>query len=421
MKAERISPEDHLARAYTEDRGRVLAALIGQFRDFSLAEDALQEAFLRASDLWPREGVPDNPAAWLMTVARRQALDRVRKSARQSADQMQRAVADALTPDVQEVDEMIQDIPDDRLRLIFTCCHPALAQDAQVALTLRTLGGLTVAEIARAFLVAPGAMARRLTRAKTKIRDAGIAYEVPSGRQLPERLSSVLEVIYLIYNESYSATEGPTLTRADLAEEAIRLARLVFALQPDPETEGLLALLLCHDARRPARSGAGKMVPLEAQDRTLWNGSKAAKGHAHLIHALAFRKPGPYQLQAAISATHNRAISWAQTDWTEIAGLYAALATISPGPVVHLNQAVALAYSGNVEIAWDINTRLSDALSDYQPYHAARAEIAHLGGRHGSAVKALKRAIDLAGNSEEASYLADKLERWTKGLQDSPG
>ena len=356
---------DRLARAYAQDRGRVLAALIGQFRDFSLAEDAVQEAFLRAARTWPSDGIPDNPAAWLLTVGRRVILDRLRKAGRQGADAMQRAAAEALTPETPEAEEMIDQIPDDRLRLIFTCCHPALAQEAQVALTLRTLGGLTVNEIARAFLVTPTALARRLTRAKTKIRDARIAYEVPAGRDLPRRVPPVLEVIYLIYNESYSATEGPSLTRADLAEEAVRLAQLLFQLLPQPETEGLLALLLNHDARRPARAKDGAMVPLEAQDRSQWSRDKIAAGHSHLMHALGQRRPGPYQIQAAISATHNAARTWDQTDWPQIAGLYAALEQMTPSPVIRLNRAVALAQAGRLQAAQEMLATVADDLADY--------------------------------------------------------
>ena len=412
---------DRLARAYVEDRGRVLAALIGQFRDFSLAEDAVQEAFLRAADRWAADGIPDNPAAWLMVVARRVILDRLRKASRQGAEGMARAVADALVPEAREAEEMIDEIPDDRLRLIFTCCHPALAREAQVALTLRALGGLTVAEIARAFLVGHDAMARRLTRAKTKIREAGIPYVVPAGTELPGRASAVLEVIYLIYNESYAATEGPTLTRGDLAEEAIRLAALVQGLLPLPETQGLLALLLSHDARRAARVSGGVMVPLEAQDRGAWDREKAEAGHRHLMRALAKGRPGPYQLQAAISATHNRAGSWEATDWREIAGLYAALEAMTPGPVVRLNRAVALAYAGEVATAGEMIDGLEGVLAEYQPFHAARAEVRMMAGDAEGAIADLAAAIARTSNGAEAAFLAAKREAWVARQQGAMG
>ncbi len=401
---------EDLVATYRGDGGRLLATLIRQFGDFDLAEEALAEAWLRAAREWGGCGRPDNPGAWVLTVARRLALDTLRKRARHSRPDLQQAILDA------EMDrrpvESDEDIPDDRLRLIFTCCHPALAREARVALTLRTLGGLSVEQIARAFLVKPGALARRLTRAKTKIRETGIRYRVPDPEELPHRLPQVLEVVYLIYNEGYAASDGVTQVRDDLATEAIRLARLVHDLLPLPETAGLLALTLLHDARRGARVGPdGAVVPLERQDRSLWDRNRFGEGRRLLLRALAEGKPGPYQIQAAISAVHLEAASWQDTDWAQIAGLYGALEAVAPSDVVRLNRAVALAHAGNLSIAEGLLDGLGDALADYQPFYAARAEIRRQAGDLDGARADLSRAEALSGNSAERRFLRDKLDR----------
>lgn len=397
-----------LARAYRADGGRVLATLIAQFRDFDLAEDALAEAMRRAAERWGN-APPANPAAWLLTVARRAALDRVRSKGRHARPDVQQAVADTLWPARSAADGPPDPFPDDRLSLIFTCCHPALAQDAQTALTLKTLGGLSVAEIARAFLVSPGALARRLTRAKTKIRDAAIPYEVPEAPELPARLPRVLEVIYLIYNESYAATEGSSLIRADLGAEALRLARLLHHLLPLPETAGLLALILHHDARRAARVGPdGQMIPLKSQDRRCWDRALISEGRRILLAALAQRRPGPYQIQAAISAVHNDAPDWDSTDWVQIAGLYRALEAIAPGPVVTLNRAVALLECTQLDQAAALIASVAPALSDYHPFYAARAELHHRQGNAAAARADLDAAIAKSTNAAERRYLATR-------------
>ncbi|MEM8787431.1 MAG: sigma-70 family RNA polymerase sigma factor [Pseudomonadota bacterium] len=397
-----------LIRAYRADHGRILAALIGQFRDFDLAEDALAEAFGRAAELWPKDP-PRNPAGWLLTVARNIALDWVRKTARRNRPDLLAAAADFATPQP-EAEPRIDEVADDRLRLIFTCCHPALSQEAQVALTLKTLAGLTVTEIARAFVIAPGALARRLTRAKAKIRDAGIPYQVPQARDLPERLPQVLAVIYLIYNEGYAATEGRDLTRADLAEEAIRLARLLHGLLPDPEVQGLLALLLHHDARRPARSDAASaVITLENQDRRKWDRTRMAEARGHLLRALEARRPGPYQIQAAISALHNEAPSWGETDWSQIAGLYAALEVQAPNPVVTLNRAVAVLETGALETATNLIASVAEALQDYLPFYIARAELHRRRAAPKAARADLTRAVALSRNAAETDFLTARI------------
>lgn len=404
-----MTTEHDFTQVFRADHGRVLAALIAQFRDFDLAEEALQAAFAKAFEVWPKTGWPDHPAAWLITAARRQALDRLRKAARHGSDEVRQTIILLNAP---EEPSNTDPIPDERLRLIFTCCHPALAQDSQVALTLRTLGGLTNAEIARAFLTSESAIAKRLTRAKAKIRDAGIAYEVPDGDELAERLPQVLAVIYLIYNESYSAFNGQTLTREDLAEEALRLALLTFSLLPMPETEGMLALLLLHDARRMARTRHdGVLVPLEHQDRALWDPRKIQTGRQHLLHALSQRRPGPYQIQAAISAVHADAKNWDATDWKQIAGLYKALEDMTPSDVVSLNRAVALCMAGDLVGAEKLIAALEGSLSSYQPYFAARAEL-NIRKKHIVAARQdLEQAIGLSRNTAEKTYLQERLSQ----------
>lgn len=397
-----------LARVFRTESGRVLAALIAQLRDFDLAEDALQDAIIEALRVWPKTGTPDNGAAWLLTVARRRAIDRIRRSSVRNSELTQ-ATLQQLAEDT-SMAETDFTIPDERLRLIFTCCHPALSPEAQVALTLKTLCGLTAREIARAFLTSEPTMNQRLTRAKAKIRNAGIAYEVPEQADIVARLEPVLSVIYLIYNESYSAYEGTTLTRADLANEAIRLAEILRHLLPLPEVSGLLALMILHNARREARvDSAGDMITLEDQNRDLWDADAIAKGKKLLLHTLAARRPGPYQIQAAISALHSEATSWAETDWQQITGLYSALMTLTPSPVVALNRAVALANSGEVSEALKQVQALEADLPNYQPFFAARADLLRRSGETTAAREDYTRALDLCQNAAEKRFFEAKL------------
>jgi RNA polymerase sigma-70 factor (ECF subfamily) len=325
---------------FREEHGRVLAALISQLGDFTLAEDALQDALVNALERWEIDGIPRRPGAWLMTVARRRAIDRLRRAATLEGKAV---ILDS--PATQDEPEMDDSIPDDRLKLMFTCCHPTLALEAQVALTLHTLGGLSTQEVARAFLVPPPTMARRLARARSKIRDAGIPYRVPPANLLPERLDALLAVIYLIFNEGYCATSGDTLTRHELCGEAIRLCRVLVALLPQSaEARGLLALMMLHDSRRETRlDAAGELVLLDEQDRTRWDQAKIHEGIAVLDEALALAESGPYQVQAAISALHAQAPTAEATDWRQIAELYGTLARMTPSAVVQVNRAVAVA------------------------------------------------------------------------------
>ncbi|OUS07527.1 hypothetical protein A9Q96_06355 [Rhodobacterales bacterium 52_120_T64] len=398
-----------LARIFREDSGRVLATLIAQLRDFDLAEEALQDAITEALRVWPKTGVPDNGAAWLLTVARRRAIDRIRRSSVRNSELTQATLLQlAEDSDQSEADFTI---PDERLRLIFTCCHPALSPEAQVALTLRTLCGLTAREIARALLTTETTMNQRLTRAKAKIRDAGIAYKVPEQTDIIVRLESVLSVIYLIYNESYSAYEGESLTRTDLANEAIRLAKILRHLLPLPEVSGLLALITLHNARREARYDCvGDMITLEDQDRNLWDANAIADGKKLLLHTLAARRPGPYQIQAAISALHSESPSWEKTDWLQITGLYTALESLTPSPVVSLNKAVAMANSGSLPQALEIVQTLAVDLSNYQPFYAARADLLTRSGQLANAREDYRRAIDLSKNAAEKAFLHGKLD-----------
>lgn len=396
---------------YREDSRRVLATLIRLLGDFELAEEALHDAFAAAVQQWPRDGVPSNPRAWLVSAGRFKAIDRIRRRARFDASLLQLAQhldseAEAAGPGEDE------SVEDDRLRLIFICCHPALPADAQIALTLREVCGLTTEEVARAFLSAPSTVAQRIVRAKAKIRDAGIPYEVPTATELPERLDSVLHVIYLLFNEGYSASSGASLTRHDLSAEAIRLARLLIELLPEPEAQGLLGLMLLHESRRPARSSAsGELVLLGEQDRGLWNPQQIAEGIDLVERALRSRRFGPYSLQAAIAAVHAEAPSAEATDWRQIVGLYDVLARIEPSPVVELNRAAAVAMAEGPEAGLQLIDALlaRGELADYHLAHAARADLCRRLGRTADARAAYQRALELARQDAERRFLQQRL------------
>jgi RNA polymerase sigma-70 factor, ECF subfamily len=395
-----------IEKTFREEHGRVLAALISQLGDFELAEDALQDALVNALERWKAGGIPRNPGAWLVTVAKRRAIDRIRHS---KFEEDNPAILEFLP---QEEPEMNDAFPDDRLKLMFTCCHPALALEAQVALTLHTLGGLSTPEVARAFLVSEPAMAQRLARARSKIREAGIPYRVPPGDLLPERLDALLAVIYLIFNEGYVATRGDTLMRRELCHEAIRLGRILVLLMPQSaEAQGLLALMLLHDSRRDARLMAtGELVLLEEQDRTLWNSPEINEGIAVLDAAIALRDPGPYQVQAAISALHAQAPTAAETDWPQIAMLYDTLAKMTPSMVVEVNRAVAVAMALGPQQGLQMLSQLENDADHFYPYHAARADLLRRTNQRQSAADAYQHAIKLCGNPAERAYLQRRLD-----------
>jgi RNA polymerase sigma-70 factor, ECF subfamily len=389
----------------------VVATLIGMTGDWELAEDSAQEAFALALARWPRDGIPRNPGAWLTTAARNRAVDRLRRAATGAVKLQEVAVLSSLPPGPEDPDQ--SGVADDRLRLIFTCCHPALALEAQVALTLRTLAGLTTSEIARAFLVPEATMAQRLVRAKRKIRHAGIPYQVPPAHQLPERTGAVLGVVYLLFNEGYAATSGVDLVRRSLCDEALRLARTLVELMPDePEAQGLLALLLLQDARRAARvDAAGALVPLDQQDRAAWDAGAIAEGLAVLERALRRGRPGPYQVQAAIAACHASASEAVATDWPQIAVLYGKLARLLPSPVVELNRAVAVAMADGPAAGLALVDALeaTGALADYHLLPATRADLLRRLGRLEEAADAYRRALELVAAEPERDYLRRRL------------
>jgi RNA polymerase sigma-70 factor (ECF subfamily) len=395
---------------YRAESRRVLATLIRLLGDFDLAEEALHDAFRAALEQWPRDGVPANPRAWLVSAGRFKAIDGIRRRARFTALDDVAEQVEAIAAEVPEADD--SGVEDDRLRLIFTCCHPALSPDAQIALTLREVCGLTTEQIAHAYLLPAPTLAQRIVRAKAKIRDARIPYQVPTQAELPDRIDAVLRVIYLVFNEGYAASSGDSLTRPDLSGEAIRLARLLVALLPEPEALGLLGLMLLHESRRAARtSPTGDLVLLEDQDRTRWDRTQIAEGIALVERALGSRRFGPYTLQAAISAVHAEAPSMVATDWAQIVGLYDVLARVEPSPVVELNRAVAVAMRDGPAAGLALVEAILGRgdLVDYHLAHAARGDLCRRLGRKGDARAALERALALTRQEPERRFLERRL------------
>src|SRR5574341_432200 len=415
LQARQPDPADIMTAAaqieatFREEYGRVLAVLISQFGDFTLAEDALQDALVNALERWEGNGVPRSPSAWLLTVARRRAIDRLRRAA---TGERKAAILDPPAADDEEEDAEMESIPDDRLKLMFTCCHPALAPDARVALTLREVCGLTTEAIAHAFLTTSSTLAQRIVRAKSKIREAGIPYKVPDRDALPERLDTVLQVIYLVFNEGYYASSGDSLMRPDLCGEAVRLARLLVELLPESEVVGLLALMLLHEARRATRtSPEGDLILLEDQDRTRWNQDQIAEGITLVRRALSMDPVGAYTLQAAIAAAHASAPDFAATDWAQIVGLYDLLMQVTPSPVVEINRAGAVAMrdgpAAGLELVDAILTR--GDLVNYPLAHMTRGELCRRLGRVGEARTAYQRALALAQQEPERRFFERRL------------
>ncbi len=414
-KAETLAHQT-IEKLVREEWGRLLAALIARLGDFQLAEDALQDGLESALVHWQRNGLPRSPAAWLLQTARRKAIDRIRRAAnfRSKEDE----ISHLMEQDAEEMAmEEVPQIPDERLALIFTCCHPALEAKSRTALTLRTLGGLTTSEIARAFLDSEQAMAQRLVRAKRKIKQAAIPYVVPERDAWAERLQTVLGVLYLIFNEGYFSSHGDVQVRVGLSDEAIRLTKILLTLKPDEaETEGLLALMLLHDSRRGAREDAnGLMVALEHQDRDLWDREKIEQGLNILERALLRRMAGPYQIQGAISALHAQAKDHASTDWAQIVQLYGELFRFQPNPVVRLNQIAALSYAQNPKLALSHLRELEQELATYQPFYATKADLLHRTGRIKAAETSYNKAIELSSEEKTRAFLSQKLGRMLRG------
>jgi len=408
-----FEPEQAISRTVREEWGRILALLVKAFGDLQLAEDVLQDAVEAALIDWKSNGLPKSSAAWLVQTAKRKAIDRFRRDKRFA--KLQPELACLLSLEKQELEPVESEvIPDKRLELMFTCCHPALDRKSQIALTLRTLGGLTTDEIATAFLDKPKAMAQRLVRAKRKIALAAIPYEVPTGDALPERLSTVLGVVYLIFNEGYSASSGRFVTRDDLADEAIRLGRIACQLLPDqPEAIGLIALMLLHDSRRHARQDKqGDIVALEHQNRRLWDQARIDEGKSLLETALRMQKIGPYQLQAAISALHAEATHWSATDWPQICALYHLLNSIQPSPVVRINHALAVSRAESTAAALMMLAGLEEStdIVDYQPYYVAQADVHARAGNPKRSRHLLRKAIQLTDNDAERRFLQRKID-----------
>ena len=400
---------------YRTESGRVLATLVRLLGDLDVAEEAMHEAFAAALESWPQTGIPDKPRPWLISTARFKAIDNMRRRAR--FDGAQRDLVAHMESLANQAPVEDEEIDDDRLRLIFTCCHPALPPEAQVALTLREICGLTTEEIARAFLVTPPTLAQRIVRAKTKIRETPIPYEVPAPEELPQRLDAVLQVIYLVFNEGYSAAAGTEVTRAELTGEAIRLGRLLAELQPEPEVIGLLSLMLLQESRRAARtSPTGELILLENQDRSLWNREQIAEGVALVEKALKSHKFGSYTLQAAIAAVHAEAESTAATDWRQIVALYNQLVRIQPSPVVHLNRAVAIAMSDGPEAGLQqIEAVLEHGkLANYYLAHSARAELCRRLGRTAEARSSYEKALTLTQQEPERQFLQERIRQLKK-------
>ncbi len=412
--------DQSITRIVREEWGRILAALVARLGDLQLAEDVLQDAVVQALSTWANRGIPDSPAAWLIATANNKAIDILRRSSRFAALKPELKYLTELESPATEPEDL-QPLPDKRLELIFTCCHPALDEKSRIALTLRTLGGLTTEEIAKAYLDKPKTMAQRLTRAKSKIKLAGIAFQIPANDQLQQRLNAVLAVIYLIFNEGYSATSGDQIVRSDLSNEAIRLARIIHSLLPEEtEVAGLLSLMLLHDSRTPARRGRNnEIISLQDQHRSKWSKDKICEGTTLLKDTLRQQKVGTYQVQAAISALHAEAETWDTTDWQQINALYELLYSINPTPVVRINQSMAISYAQTPKKALEtLKTIESDpSIKTYQPFFAARADLHARAGNHEEAREDLKTAIGLSENTAQTDFLRKKLERIPNNTQ----